>query len=217
MNIRRAVISIVIFLTIGAICGVAILFIDKKPASNRSIVGYSRQYSDIGARSLCDMAPIKATSGALSWDVFATVKETQRAVSVSTVESPNDLNYKVAPVFTKEIKKYDRKSIKIRGYMFPQDVTRAGDATLIRLQTNVLMGPYPMICPSKHSHGKQAFVLPQYYHAPKNQTIDVVFDEPVTFTRKPIMVEGTLVLNNSTETSVFYRLENAKLIKNPPD
>lgn len=165
-------------------------------ASSRSITAYRQQPAGDDRNNVFGMEPIEAKHGALSWNVFAAVKENTREVPAPTEGFPNAYTFVVTPIFTPEIKKYDGQTVKIMGYMFPLDESKR--------QHHFLMGPYPPTCPFD-------------YHSPSNQVIDVKADQPIPFTWEPILVEGRLILNRETETGAFYRLENTRFIKEYPE
>ena len=167
-----------------------------KETATRSITAYATQQSDdSGSRALYGIEPIKAEHGALSWDLFGAVKEKTQQQSTPISGFPNAYTFLVTPIFTSEIKKYDGQQVKIMGYMFPLEGNK--------LQKHFLMGPYTPTCA-------------MHYHAPNNQVIDVKSDWPIPFTWEPILVEGTLILNNDPNNS-FYRLEKTRFIKEYPE
>jgi hypothetical protein len=170
----------------------------KTPPRDRSLTAYSQEGGDSGAQGLYGIPPIQAKHGALSWDMFAAVKENVREVPAPTEGFPNAYTFAVTPVFTEDMELYDRQPVKIMGYMFPLDESET--------QTRVLMGPYPLTCPL-------------HYHAPNNQILEVRFTQPVRFTWEPILVEGTFVLNRETEAGAgaFYLLENTRFVKEYPE
>lgn len=170
---------------------------DTPKTSSRSITAYTTQQPiDDGSRAMYGMEPIKAAHGALSWDLFSAVKEKIQQESTPISGFPNTYSAVVTPIFTNEIKKYDGKTVKIMGYMFPLEGNR--------LQSHFLMGPYPPTCAL-------------HYHVPNNQVLEVKTDTAIPFTWEPILVEGTLVLANSDAENYFYRLEKTRFIKEYPE
>jgi hypothetical protein len=137
-----------------------------------------------------EFEPVKVRDGALSWDLFAAVKEIER--QEPDPEDPQFSRYWVEPRFTKEMRALDGQTVRLMGYMFPLDPTEE--------QSKFLFGPYPPTC---------GF----HYHVNANQVLEVSAKSPITFSWEPVAIEGTLHLIEKDENSVFYRVKGAILKK----
>ncbi len=135
-----------------------------------------------------DFEAIQAKDGAVSWDVFAAVKEIERQQPDPT--DSKMVMYTLEPQFTPAMRALNGKTVRLMGYMFPLDPAEE--------QSKFLFGPYPPSC---------GF----HYHVNNNQVVEVVAQSPITFTWKPIAIEGTLNLLEKDEYNVFYRMKNATL------
>ena len=133
---------------------------------------------------------VDVPDGATDWKVFGTTQATE--VKQET-EDGLDWVY-IKPTFTPEVEALDGTQITIKGFMFPLDGTEE--------QESFLLGPFPMSCPYQY-HVGPALVLE--VHADGN---------PVTFTYDAVVMTGTLELvEDDPEYSVFYRLKDAKQVK----
>jgi len=96
------------------------------------------------------------------------------------------------PLFTPEIRKLDKQSVKIYGFMMPLDQSR--------LQKRFLIASFPPHC---------AFCLPG---GPESM-VEVIADKPVEFTYEPITVAGRMAVLD--DDVVYYRLTNAAAVVVP--
>jgi len=128
--------------------------------------------------------------GAIDWRTIGKTRE----INVEGKDKDGyDFQY-YKPDFPPEIQALNGKEIKIKGFMFPLDPTDN--------QTWFLFGPFPINCPYQY-HVGPSLVLEA--HAD---------DHPVKFSYDPIILTGTLELVPlDTENQVFYRLRNARQIK----
>ncbi|MBI1326611.1 MAG: DUF3299 domain-containing protein [Alphaproteobacteria bacterium] len=129
---------------------------------------------------------VDVPKGALSWDIFAQTKEKV----FSLVDGDGMRSDYAKPDFSTEMKSYDRKTVKMRGYMFPLDEDEK--------QKLFLFGPYPMTCP-------------YHYHVGPSLIVEAHPVKPIKFTYDAITLEGTLELvPEDMEYGIFYRLNDAK-------
>ncbi len=147
------------------------------------------QNSDGTARTILDYVEdyVDVPEGGTDWRIFGATKE----INIETkTEDGYDLVYQ-KPEFQPEIKALDGKEIILKGFMFPLDEAEN--------QKRFLFGPFPLSCPF-HYHVGPALVVE--VHAEK---------APITFSYEPVTLKGKLELvPDDPETSVFYRLHNAR-------
>ena len=119
-----------------------------------------------------------APAGTVPWELLQQAK---------TVQRPDK---KFGPEFTPEIRRLDKQSVKVYGFMMPLDQAR--------LQKRFLLASFPPHC---------AFCVPG---GPESM-IEVIADKPVEFTYEPIVVAGRMaVLDNDI---VYYRLTGAAAVQ----
>ncbi len=133
---------------------------------------------------------IDLPEGGIPWEIFG---KTEMIEYDFTDKDGNDwVGYR--PKFKNEIKKLESKEIIVQGYMFPLD---QGDK-----QSLFLLGPFPLSCP-------------YHPHTQSNLLIEVHASKPVFFSYDAINIQGELELvPKDDEYNMFYRLKNAKRIKN---
>ena len=122
---------------------------------------------------------VEATpAGAIPWELLQQAKTVQKA------------DKKFGPEFTPEIRRLDKQSVKVYGFMMPLDQSR--------LQKRFLLASFPPHC---------AFCVPG---GPESM-IEVIADKAVEFTYEPIVVSGRMaVLDNDV---VYYRLTGAAAVQ----
>jgi hypothetical protein len=118
------------------------------------------------------------------WHILAEVGfQTRKDASGVIVETP---------VFSKNLKKYDGKKIKLKGFIIP--VNEVGD------QNKFMLSSLPFnICYFCGAAGPET-------------VIEVESDDSMRFNSKAIWVEGTLYLNDSDPDHHMYVLRSAQLI-----
>lgn len=133
---------------------------------------------------------VDVPEGAIDWKIFGTTKE----IDAQSKTKDGYDNFYSKPDFQPKVKALDGKEIKVKGYMFPLDETDE--------QKEFLFGPFPLTCPFQ-------------YHVGPSLVIEVHADKhPVEFDYDPVTITGTLELvPDDPEYSVFYRLNNARLVK----
>lgn len=133
---------------------------------------------------------VDVPKGAMDWKVFGKTKSTEIK---SKTDDAYDIIYE-KPTFTPEVTALNGKEVKIKGFMFPLDPTDG--------QKMFLFGPFPVNCPYQ-------------YHVGPSLVMEVHVDKkPIKFSYDPIILTGTLELvPNDPEYSTFYRLKNAKQVK----
>lgn len=122
---------------------------------------------------------VEATpAGTVPWELLQQAKTVQKA------------DKKFGPEFTPEIRRLDKQSVKVYGFMMPLDQSR--------LQKRFLLASFPPHC---------AFCVPG---GPESM-IEVIADKAVEFTYEPIVVSGRMaVLDNDV---VYYRLTGAAAVQ----
>ena len=157
---------------------------------------YALQYEegqDAPTRTLEDFIAdyVDIPAGGLDWKVLGKTK----VITIETKDADGmDLVYQ-KPEFTEAVKKLDRQTIRIKGYMFPLDGAEE--------QNQFLFGPFPLNCPFQY-HVTPSLVLE--VSLPKGKSIAFSYD--------PLTIEGTLELvPEDKDFSTFYRLRDAKIIK----
>ncbi len=140
--------------------------------------------------SLVNAVPdfVKTPEGGLSWQVLATTKE--KEMIVGKVEEGDLIS--IRPEFTDEVRKLDKQTVVMQGYMFPLEQSEQ--------QAKFLFGPFPMSCP-------------YHYHVGPSMVIEAHPQTPITFTFDALTLKGTLELVPADdEYNVFYRLKDASVI-----
>lgn len=169
------------------ICCIAMLF------SPPALALKYEEGADAPTRTIEDFIKdyVDVPKGAINWKTLGQT----RVIDINTKDADGmDLVYQ-KPNFPPEVKALDKVKIRIKGYMFPLDADER--------QTQFLFGPFPLNCPFQY-HVSPALVL----------EVHVEPDFPVKFSYDPITIEGTLELvPEDKDLSTFYRLRNAKLIK----
>jgi hypothetical protein len=121
------------------------------------------------------------------WQVLAEVGfQTRKDASGSIVETP---------VFSKTLKSYNGKKIKLKGFVIP--VNEVGD------QDKFMLSSMPFnVCYFCGAAGPET-------------VIEVVSEESIHFSSKAIWVEGYLYLNDTDPDHHMYVLRSAQLISLP--
>lgn len=149
--------------------------------------------SDGTTRTITDYIAkyVDVPKGATDWKVFGKTKE----IDILTKDKDGmDLQY-YKPEFPAAVKALDGQQITVKGFMFPLEEDDN--------QHEFLFGPFPVSCPF-HYHVGPSLVLEA--HTDKKH--------PVAFSYDPITLTGKLELVKlDTENSVFYRLNDAKIVK----
>ena len=138
------------------------------------------QIEDIA--SLDDLIP-PAPDGAIAWKSLAATEE---------IETEIDGEPYILPGFSEEVRALDRKTVRIKGFMYPLEQAER--------QSHFLLSAYPPHC---------AFCLP----AGPNMLIEVASAKPVEFTYEPVLVSGRLELLDNDPTGLFYRLSEARVVE----
>ena len=96
----------------------------------------------------------------------------------------------VKPEFPDELKRFDGKTVLVKGFMFPLGQQEK--------QPRFLLGPFPVSCP-------------YHYDVTPSLIVEVHAQEPVRFSYEAVSVKGKLELvPQDDEFNVFYRLKAAK-------
>lgn len=119
-----------------------------------------------------------APAGTVPWEILQQAKTVQKG------------ERKFGPEFTPEIRKLDRKAVRVYGFMMPLDQSR--------LQKRFLLASFPPHC---------AFCMPG---GPESM-IEVLADKPVEFTYEPIVMSGRLAVLD--DDIVYYRLTGASAVQ----
>ncbi|MEJ0034418.1 MAG: hypothetical protein WDO15_30620 [Bacteroidota bacterium] len=134
------------------------------------------------AQNAANVAPVPQPQN--FWHVLAEVGfQTRKDASGVIIETP---------VFSKNLKKYDGKKIKLKGFVIP--VNEVGD------QNKFMLSSLPFnICYFCGAAGPET-------------VIEVECDDSIRFNSKAIWVEGTLYLNDSDPDHHMYVLKTAQLV-----
>lgn len=119
-----------------------------------------------------------APAGTIPWEILQQARTVQKA------------DKKFGPEFTPEIRKLDKKAVRIYGFMMPLDQARQ--------QKRFLLASFPPHC---------AFCMPG---GPESM-IEVIAEKPVEFTYEPIVVAGKLAVLD--DDIVYYRLTGAVAVQ----
>lgn len=122
--------------------------------------------------------------GAISWELLSTTRERETQI---------DGVWYILPEWSAPVKALRGKTVKVNGYMMP---LQNGE----KQQHFVLMA-YPPSCPFCMTAGPAKLV-------------EVKASAPVKFSYDPILLEGKLVLLDRDDSGLFYRLENARAVRN---
>ena len=132
---------------------------------------------------------IDLPKGGISWKVFGETEMNEYTI----VDKSGEEWMGVRPKFSETILELDSKEILIQGYMFPLEQSEK--------QSLFLLGPFPVSCP-------------YHPHTSANLLIEVTSKKPILFTYDAVNIKGDLELvPRDDEYNVFFRLKNAKLIK----
>lgn len=149
--------------------------------------------SDGTTRTIADYISkyVDVPAGATNWKVFGKTRE----INIMTRDKDGmDVQY-YKPGFTPDVKALDGKDITVKGFMFPLEEDDN--------QHEFLFGPFPVSCPF-HYHVGPSLVLEAHTDA----------KHPIPFSYDPITLSGKLELVKlDMDNSVFYRLQNAHIIK----
>lgn len=113
-------------------------------------------------------------AGTVPWEVLQQAKTVQKA------------DKRFGPEFTPEIRKLDKQSVKVFGFMMPLEQAR--------LQKRFLLASFPPHCPYCMPGGPESM-------------IEVLADKAVEFTYEPVVVSGRLAVLD--DDVVYYRLTGA--------
>ena len=132
---------------------------------------------------------VKVPKGGIHWKVFG---ETLMKEYTFFDKEGNEW-IGVRPEFKDKIKKLDKKTILIQGYMFPLEQDEK--------QRLFLLGPFPISCP-------------YHPHISANLIIEVHAKNPIVFSYDAINIKGKLELvPKDDDYNVFFRLRDAQLVK----
>ena len=133
---------------------------------------------------------INLPNGGISWKVFGETEMNEYTI----VDKSGEEWMGVRPEFSEKILELDSKEILIQGYMFPLEQSEK--------QSLFLLGPFPISCP-------------YHPHTSANLLIEVTSKNPILFTYDAVNIKGDLELvPRDDEYNIFFRLKNARLIKN---
>lgn len=140
--------------------------------------------------ALCLAASVSTIARAQNqnfWQVLAEVGfQTKKDASGSIVETP---------VFSKNLKSFNGKKIKLKGFVIP--INEVGD------QDKFMLSSLPFnVCYFCGAAGPETVV-------------EVVSDESIRFNTKAIWIEGYLYLNDSDPDHHMYVIKSAQLISLP--
>lgn len=106
-----------------------------------------------------------------------------------------DGNIIETPVFSKNLKSYNGKKVRLKGFVIP--INEVGD------QDKFMLSSLPFnVCYFCGAAGPET-------------VIEVVSDDGIRFSSKAIWVEGTLYLNDNDPDHHMYMLKQANLISTP--
>ena len=137
---------------------------------------------EYGAEYL-DLVP-KAPLGAVDWKTLFGIGEEAIVDQGLTL---------FKPIFSPAVKKLDGTKVKIKGFMFPLDMSE--------MQRHFLLSAFPPSCP---------------FHAPggPKHIVDVNVEEGIEFTYDPLIIEGVLELIEFDEDNgLYYRINNAVMVE----
>jgi hypothetical protein len=129
------------------------------------------------------LPPLKDT---LSWAVL------QKVESVKTQSA--DKGEVWVPKFTDEVRKLNKKKVKLYGFMLP---TQAGET-----QKEFILTPYPPSCPFCLTMGPDSVV-------------QVIVDKPAKVTFEPVVVSGSFVTLDDDPSGFYYRITGASAVEEP--
>jgi len=149
--------------------------------------------ADAPTRTLEDFIKdfVDVAKGGLDWKIFGKTK----VIDVNEKDAEGFDVFYQKPEFQPDLRHYDKKKIRLRGFMFPLDS--------VEEQSQFLFGPFPLNCPYQY-HVTPALVV----------EVHVAKDFPIIFSYDAMTIEGTLELvPMDKDFSTFFRLKDAKLIK----
>lgn len=130
--------------------------------------------------------PAPTPPGALDWGAIMNIEVREEIVD-------NFIQY--VPTFTPLAQSFDKKTVKLNGYMVPLEATEE--------QSHFILMAYPHSCPFHMPGGPAAYV-------------EVLADFPVSFTYDPVLIEGQFQILDDFSNGVFYRISAARQVPNTP-
>jgi len=130
----------------------------------------------------------KAVEGATPWQLFAATKEKQKKVTFPD----GSYSFDVSPGFSDNMRALGGTEITLHGFMFPLEQSDK--------QSTFLFGPYPPSCPF-------------HYHVGPNLVVEVHMKKPIAFAWDEVRLKGTLELLEKDPNGVFYKLNNAEMVR----
>jgi uncharacterized protein len=125
--------------------------------------------------------PAPTPKGAVGWDLLMQTKEVEKKI---------DGVWYITPAFAPSLKKYDKKRIKVNGYMLPLQTSQG--------QSVFVLMAYSPSCPFCMTAGSQAWM-------------EVQAKVPIKMSQDAMLLEGDFELVPFNAEGVFYRLRNAAL------
>lgn len=155
---------------------------------SRAVVVHAFSIEELTAEDINVGSMLEVEKDAISWSIFAKTKELGECKD----DAQGLTICLIKPQYSPQIEAFDNKEVILMGFMFPlqQD----------ELQTQFLLGPYPMSCPF-HFHTRPSIV------------VEVLTAKPVKFSFDAVKLKGVLSLEYNQDTGVFYYLKEARLIK----
>ncbi len=122
----------------------------------------------------------KAPLGAVDWKTLFSIGEEEVIDQGLTL-------YK--PIFSPKVKALNGKKIKVKGFMFPLDMSET--------QRHFLLSAFPPSCP---------------FHAPggPKHIIEIFVEDGIEFTYDPLVLEGEMqLLEFDEDNGLYYRMQRA--------
>lgn len=186
MKILRFLIVLLAFA--GGAWGISALFVENPSTQDAASVPANADDPALNGSDYYGIDPIAVQDGALPWTVFA---ETGEETFERTFPD-GSYTFVIKPVFKAAMDRLDGQEVRLMGYMFPLDAAEQ--------QTRFLFGPYPPSCPF-------------HYHVNSDQVIEVLGADSIPFTYDPIALVGRLELLRAEGDGLFYRLKEARKVK----
>lgn len=137
------------------------------------------------AAQYLDQIP-KAPLGAVEWETLFKIGEEE------VIDQGLSL-YK--PIFSPAVKKLAGKTVKVKGFMFPLDMSET--------QHHFLLSAFPPSCPF-HAPGGPRHIIEVF----------VEKDQGIEFTYDPLIVEGEMeLLEFDEDNGLYYRMNKAKMVE----
>lgn len=125
------------------------------------------------------VTPLAERQDVVAWDVLAKVK--------SSVE-----DNRLVAEFPPDVRKLDKQSVKIQGYMLPSE---SGEA-----RTKFLLSSVATTCPHCIPTGREGLV-------------EVRINKPVAYTPHPVVVEGRLAVLYEAKEGLYYRIADGTIAR----